>query len=95
MTRQLYEGVSPSVCPLVGPLVGWSLFGLVGAVGWSVMLSSKLMKNELLRILNDLDTALLDEEKRGTRRKEGRGGRGDEEEGGTRRKDGRGGRMDV
>ena len=39
------------------------------------------MKNGLLRILNDLDSA-------------GRGGRRDEEEGGTRRKEGRGGRRD-
>ena len=38
---------------------------------------------------------VLDEDKRGTRRKEGRGGRRDEEEGGTRRKEGRGGRRDV
>ncbi len=30
---------------------------------------------------------VLDEEERGTRRKEGQGGRSDEEEGGTRRKD--------
>ena len=36
---------------------------------------------------------MLDEKKRGTRRKEGRGGRRDEE-GGTRRKEGRGGRRD-
>ena len=35
---------------------------------------------------------VLDEEKRGIRRKEGRGGRRDEEEGGTRRKEERGGR---
>ena len=39
-----------------------------------------------------------DEEERGTRRKEGRGGRRDEEEGGTRRKEGwkegQGGRRD-
>ena len=55
-------------CPSVRPLVGW-------LVGWTVMLSSKLMKNELLRILNDLDTA-------------GRGKKRDEEEGGTRRKEG-------
>ena len=34
---------------------------------------------------------LLDEEERGTRRKEGRGGRRGEEEGGVRRKEGRGG----
>ena len=37
---------------------------------------------------------VLDEEERGTRRKEGRGGRREEEEGGTRRKEGRGVRMD-
>ena len=35
---------------------------------------------------------MLDEEGRGTRRKEGRGGRKDEEEGGTQRKERRGGR---
>ena len=45
---------------------------------------------------------VLDEEERGTRRREGRGGtrdeeegRKDEEEGGTRRKEGRGGRRDA
>ena len=43
------------------------------------------MKNGLLRILNDLD-----EEERGTRRKEGRGGKKDVEEGGKRRKEQRG-----
>ena len=37
---------------------------------------------------------MLDEEKRGTRRKEGRGRRRDGEEGGIRRKEGRGGRRD-
>ena len=37
---------------------------------------------------------VLDEEERGTRRKEGRGGRRDEEEGGARRKERRGGRSD-
>ena len=37
---------------------------------------------------------VLDEEKRGIRRKEGRRGRRDEEERGTRRKEGRGGRSD-
>ena len=37
---------------------------------------------------------VLDEEKRGTRRKEGRGGRRDEEEGRTGRKEGRGGRRE-
>ena len=54
-------------CPSVGPLVGRS-----------VLLSSKSMKNGLLRILNDLDSAgrgkKRDEEERGMRRrKEGRG----------------------
>ena len=37
---------------------------------------------------------VLDEEERGTRTKEGRGGRRVEEEGGTGRKEGRGGRRD-
>ena len=67
--------------------------GLVGrSVGWLVMLSLKLMKNGLLRILNDLDSAgpagraeNRDEEEGRTRRKEGRGERRDGEEGGTRR----------
>ena len=67
---------------LVRRLVGWS-------VGPSVMLSSKSIKNGLLRTLNDLDSAgrgkKRDEEEGGTRRKEGRGGRRDGEEGGTRR----------
>ena len=62
------------------------------------MLSSKSMKNGLLRILNDLDSAgrggRRDKEEGGTRRKEGRGGRRDEEEGGTRRNEDRGGRRD-
>ena len=49
------------------PHLGWS-------VGPSVMLLSKSMINGLLRILNDLDSAGR-EKKRGTRRKEGRGGR--------------------
>ena len=69
-------------CPSVGWLVGWS-------VRPSVMLSSKLMKNGLLRVLNDLDSAgrgkKRDEEEGGMRRKEGQGGRRDGEEGGTRR----------
>ena len=56
--------ISGLVCWLVGRSVGW----LVS------MLLSKLMKNGLLWILNDLDSA-------------GRGGRRDEEEGGTRRKE--------
>ena len=37
---------------------------------------------------------MLDEEERGTRRKERLGGRRDEEKAGARRKDGRGGRSD-
>ena len=37
---------------------------------------------------------VLDKEERGTRRKEGRGGRRGEEEGATRRKERRGGRSD-
>ena len=71
MRPQLYK----RPCPVVRPLVGRS-------VGRLAMLSSKSMKNGLLRILNDLDSA-------------GRGGRRDEEEGRTRRKDGRGERSDV
>ena len=47
------------------------------------------MKNGRLRNLNNV----LDKEERGTRKKEGRGGR-DEEEGGMRRKEGRGARSD-
>ena len=62
------------------------------------MLSSKSMKNGLLRILNDLDSAgrgkKRDKEEGWTRRKEGQGGRRDEEQGGTRRKEVRGGRRD-
>ena len=73
----LFRCVCISIRGLVCRSVGWS-------VGWSVgrllMLSSKSMKNGLLRILNDLDTA-------GRGIKEGRGGRRDEEEGGMRRKD--------
>ena len=70
-----------------------------GSVRPSAMLSSKSMKNGLLRILNDLDSA-----GRGGRRDEGEGrGRRDEEEGetrrneeegGMRRKEERGGRRD-
>ena len=56
------------------PLVGWSVGRLVGP---SVMLSSKSLKNGLLRILNDLDSA-----GRGKKRDEREEGR---EEGGTRR----------
>ena len=83
MRPHLYKRPCPSVRRLVGP-----------SVGPSVMLSSKSMKNGLLRILNDLDSAgrgkKRDEEEGGMRRKEGRGGRRDEEEGGTRRKEGQG-----
>ena len=53
------------------------------------MLSSKSLKNRLLRTLNDLDSAgrgkKRDEEEGGTRRKGARGGRRDGEEGETRR----------
>ena len=63
--------------------------------GWSVMLSSKSMKNGLLRILNDLDSAgqgkKRDEGEGETRRKEEGGMR---RIGGTGRKEGRGGRRD-
>ena len=45
-----YRCVRISIRGLVRRLVGWS-------VGPSVMLSSKSMKNGLLRILNDLDSA--------------------------------------
>ena len=72
-------------CPSVGWSVGWS-------VRPSVMLSSKSMKNGLLRVLNDIDIAgrgkKRDEEKGETRKKEGRGGRRDMEEGGTGRNEG-------
>ncbi len=68
--------VRPSVRPLVRP---------------SVTLSSKSMKNGHLRILNDLDIAgqgrKRDEEKGGTRRKDGRGGRMDVEKEATWRKE--------
>ena len=71
--------VRRSVGPLVGP---------------SVMLLSKSMKNGLLWILNDLESAgqggSRDEEEGGTRRKEERGGRRDGKEGGTGTKEGRG-----
>ena len=64
MRPHLYKRPCPSVGRSVGP---------------SVMLSSKSMKNGLLRILNDLDSA-------------GQGKKRDKKEGGTRRKEGRGGR---
>ena len=62
--------VRPSVGPSVRP-----------SVRWYVTLSSKSMKNGLLRILNDSDSS-------------GRGRKRDKEEKGTRRKDGRGERSD-
>ena len=78
MRPHLYKRPCPSVGRSVRP-----------SVGWLVMLSSKSMKNGLLRILNDLDSAgrgkKRDEEEERTRRKEERGGRRDGEEGGTRR----------
>ena len=60
-------------------------------VGPLVMLSSKSIKNRLLRVVNDL---VLHVEKDGARRKEGQGGRRDQEGGWTGRKDGWGGRRD-
>ena len=66
MRPHLYKRPCPSVRPLVR---------------WSVMLSSKLMKNGLLRIPTDSDRA-------------GRGRKRNKEEGGTRRKEQRGGRSD-
>ena len=76
-----------SIRSLVRPLVGWSVGPLVR---WSVMLSSKLMKNGLLRIPSDSDRAgrgrKRNKEEAGTTRKEGRGGRRGEEEG-TRREE--------
>ncbi len=59
MRLHLYKRPCPSVSRLVG---------------WLVMLLSKSMKNGLLRILNDLDSA-------------GQGKKKDEEEGGTSRKE--------
>ena len=80
---RLYKRPCPSAHRLVGP---------------SVMLSSKSMKNGLLRNLNDLDSAgrggSRDEEEGGTRRKKERGGRRNKEEGGTGRKEEREGRRD-
>ncbi len=46
----VFRCVRISIKGLVRRSVGW-------LVGWSVMLSSKSMKNGLLRILNDLDIA--------------------------------------
>ena len=66
MHPHVYKRPCPSVRRLVGP-----------SVRPSVMLLSKSMKNGLIPILHDLDSA-------------GRGGRRDEEEGGTGRKEGRG-----
>ena len=50
-----------------------------------VMLLSKFMKNGLLRILNDLDSA--GQGRKRDKRKDGQEGKRDEEEGGTRRKE--------
>ena len=60
------------------PPVGWSVRWSIRPLRWSVTLSSKSMKNGLLRNLNDVYSA-------GRRRKR------DEEEGETRRKERRGG----
>ena len=71
-----------SIRGLVRPLVGW-------LVRPSVTLLSKSMKNGLLWILSDLDSAgrgrKRDKEEGVTRRKERRGGKSDEEERATRR----------
>ena len=81
----LFERFQKSIFLFLDASVGWS-------IGPSVKLSSKSMKNGLLRIPNDFDNAgrgrMREEEEGGTRRKKGRGGRRDEEEGGTGRKDG-------
>ena len=74
----LFRCVRISKRDLVRRSVRWS-------VGPLVMLSSKLMKNGLLRVVNDL---LLHEETRGARRKEGRGGRRDQGGGGKQTKNG-------
>ena len=75
-----------SIRGLVRPSILWSVRPLVRR---SVTLSSKSMKNGLLWILSDWDSAgrgrKRNKEEGGTRRKEGRGGRSDEEEGATRR----------
>ena len=70
----VFRCVRISIRGLVRRSIGW-------LVGPFIMLLSKLMKNGLLRILNDLDSA----GPAGRGRKEGRGGRRDEEEGGTGR----------
>ena len=67
-------------------------------VRWSVTLSLKSMKNSLLRVLNDLDSAGRgryrdEEEDTGMRRKK-EGGTRDEKEEGMRRNKGRGGTRD-
>ena len=76
-----------SIRGLVRPLVGPS-------VGRSVTLSSKSMKNGLLWILSDWDSAgrgrKRNKEEGGTRRNEVRGGTRGKEEGATRRKEQRG-----
>ena len=64
MRPHLYKRPCPSVRPSVGPLVRWCL-----------MLLSKSMKNGLLRILNDLDSA-----GRGKKRGEEGGTRGRRDE---------------
>ena len=82
MRLHLYKRPCPSVRPSVGR-----------SVRPSVMLSSKLMENGLLRIQNESDSAGRGKEGRGGRsdeKEEERGGRRDEEEGVTRRKEQRG-----
>ena len=71
MGLHLYKRPCPSASPSVGPLVGRL-----------VMLLSKSMKNGLIWILNDLDSAGLGKKRDGGRR--------GEEEGGTGMKEGQG-----
>ena len=63
-------------------------------VGWSVGNAFVKIDEKWTFTVCKMIYTVLDEEKRGTRRKEGRGGRRDEEEGGTRRKEGLGRRRD-
>ena len=75
--------ILPCISITIRGLVPWS----VGrSVGRFVMLSSNLVKNGILKILNDLDSTRVKEgEEGGTKKKKGRGVRKDMEEGGTRR----------
>ncbi len=72
-----------SIRGLVRPSVGWSVGPLVGYAFVKIDEKWPFMDSKWLR-------RVLDEEERGTRRKEGRGGRRGEEEGATRRRERRG-----